>query len=148
MKTKCMSCGGTTKKMQLGGIIKGAIKYGIKGAKIGARAAEKNKALTKQAKRLIDLEKVAPGSKRKLIDKVMLNKVTNSERIQIANLFDRVSKVQRTRAFNKDLKKVGLVSGGVMGALGLAAKYVNDKGKYISDTVKDIYGVDKKKKKK
>lgn len=143
-------------KAQLGAIIKGVVKYGMKGSKIGvraatkigARAAQKNKALTMQAKRLIDLEKVAPGSKRKLIDKVMLNKVTNSERKQIANLFDRVSKVQRTRVFNKDLKKVGLVSGGVMGALGLAAKYVNDTGKSISDTVKDIYGVDKKKKKK
>ena len=129
MKTKCMSCGGTTKKMQLGGIIKGAIKYGIKGAKIGARAAQKNKALTMQAKRLSNLEKVAPGSKRKLIDKVMLNKVTNSERKQIANLFDRVSKVERTRAFNKDLKKVGLVSGGLLGGLGLAAEYASNKNK-------------------
>ena len=135
-------------KAQLGAIVKGVIKYGSKGAKIGARAAQKNKALTMQAKRLSNLEKVAPGSKRKLIDKVMLNKVTNSERKQIANLFDRVSKVERTRAFNKDLKKVGLVSGGVMGALGLAAKYINDQGKYISDKVKDVYGVDKKKKKK
>ena len=129
MKTKCMSCGSTTKKMQAGGIIKGVIKYGIKGAKIGARAAQKNKALTMQAKRLSDLEKVAPGSKRKLIDKVMLNKVTNSERKQIANLFDRVSKVERTRVFNKDLKKVGLVSGGLMGGLGLASKYISDKDK-------------------
>jgi len=135
-------------KAQLGAIVKGVIKYGSKGAKIGARAAQKNKALTMQAKRLSNLEKVAPGSKRKLIDKVMLNKVTNSERKQIANLFDRVSKVERTRAFNKDLKKVGLVSGGVMGALGLAAKYINDQDKYISDKVKDVYGVDKKKKKK
>ena len=124
-------------KAQLGAIVKGVIKYGMKGSKIGvreatkigARAAQKNKALTMQAKRLIDLEKVAPGSKKKLIDKVMLNKVTNSERKQIANLFDRVSKVERTRAFNKDLKKVGLVSGGLMGGLGLAAKYISDKDK-------------------
>ena len=129
MKTKCMACGGTTKKMQLGGIIKGAIKYGIKGAKIGARAAEKNKALTKQAKRLIALEKVAPGSKRKLMDKAMLNQGTSSERKQISNLFDRVSMVERTSAFNKDLKKVGLVSGSLMGGLGMAAKYLSDKDK-------------------
>ena len=136
-------------KAQLGAIVKGVIKYGMKGSKIGvraatkigARAAQKNKALTMQAKRLIDLEKVAPGSKRKLMDKVLLNKVTNSERKQIANLFDRVSKVERTRAFNKDLKKVGLVGGSVLGSLGLTAKYLSDKAKNIN-------GVDKKKKKK
>ena len=72
MKTKYMSCGGTTKKMQLGGIIKGAIKYGIKGAKIGARAAEKNKALTKQAKRLIDVNKKAPGTISNMVKKEAL----------------------------------------------------------------------------
>ncbi len=135
-------------KAQLGAIVKGVVKYGSKGIKIGARAAQKNKALTMQAKRLSNLEKVAPGSKRKLMDKVLLNKVTNSERKQIANLFDRVSKVERTRAFNKDLKRVGLVGGGVMGSLGLTAKYLSDKSKYISDKTKNINGVDKKKKKK
>ncbi len=129
MKTKCMSCGGTMKKMQLGGIIKGAIKYGIKGAKIGARAAEKNKALTKQAKRLIDVNKKAPGTISNMVKKETLKKVKNSETIQLNNLLNRVSKVERTRVFNKDLKKVGLVSGGLMGGLGLAAKYVSDKDK-------------------
>ena len=124
-----MQKGGAIKKMQLGGIIKGAIKYGIKGAKIGARAGQKNKALTNEAKRLIALEKVAPGSKRKLMDKVMLNQGTSSERKQISNLFDRVSKVERTSAFNKDLKKVGLVSGSLIGGLGMAAKYLSDKDK-------------------
>ena len=116
-------------KAQLGAIIKGAVKYGIKGAKIGARAGQKNKTLTNEAKRLIALEKVAPGSQRKLIDKVMLNQGTSSERKQISNLFDRVSKVERTKAFNKDLKKVGLVSGSLIGGLGIAAKYVSDKDK-------------------
>ena len=129
MKTKCMSCGGTMKKMQLGGIIKGAIKYGIKGAKIGARAAEKNKALTKQAKRLIDVNKRAPGTISNMVRKETLKKVKDSETIQLNNLLNKVSKVERTRAFNKDLKKVGLVSGSLMGGLGMAAKYLSDKDK-------------------
>ena len=124
-----MACGGTTKKMKLGGMIKGAIKYGIKGAKIGVRAAEKNKALTKQAKRLIDVNKRAPGTISNMVRKETLKKVKDSETRQLNNLLNKVSKVERTRAFNKDLKKVGLVSGGLMGGLGIAAKYVSDKDK-------------------
>ena len=120
-------------KAQLGAIIKGILKYGMKGAKtgskIGARAAEKNKALTKQAKRLIDVNKRAPGTISNMVRKETLKKVKDSETIQLNNLLNKVSKVERTRAFNKDLKKVGLVSGGLMGGLGIAAKYVSDKDK-------------------
>ena len=133
MKTKCMSCGGSMKKMQLGGLIKGVIKYGVKGgvkgANIGVRAAEKNKALTKQAKRLIDLNKRAPGTIGKMVKKESLKIVKDSESKKLNTLLNRVSNVERKRTFNKDLRKVLLGTGSMIGSLGAAAYYFDKKDK-------------------
>jgi len=94
-------------KAQLGAIIKYGIKGVKTGAKIGARATQKNKALTVRAKKLNNLDKKYPGTWLRL---AMMPKNNNS------TLIKKASKL-RTKKDDRDFYKA--VIGGT--AIGTAA---------------------------